>query len=169
MIIIELANIDDAVDYAHILNQSWKDTYKDYVSIEHIDNEFNINNLIQDFSKNLNINDELYMIKLDNKNIGILQLGPPEDKYKSNMLGYGEILSFHIVKDFIGKGYGTIVIEFAEKRLKELGYKHICLWVKKQNERAIKFYLKHGFKKTIYSCEETIDGAPSFVMEKRNV
>lgn len=169
MLKIELANMHDAFDYAHILNQSWKDTYKGYISIEHIDSEFNIENLIQDFSKNLNTNNELYMIKLDSKNIGILQLGSPEDIYKSSMSGYGEILSFHIAKDYIGKGYGTLAIDFATKRLKELGYKHICIWVKKQNERAIKFYSKHGFEKTIYSCEQTIDGAPSFVMEKHNI
>ena len=169
MLKIELANINDAFDYAHILNQSWKDTYKDYISIEHIDNEFNIDNLIRNFPKNLNINNELYMLKLDDKNIGILQLGSPEDKYKSNMLEYGEILSFHITKDHVGKGYGSVAIKFAEKRLKELGYKHICLWVKKQNEKAIKFYLKHGFDKTSYSCEQTIDGAPSLVMEKYNI
>ncbi len=52
------------------------------------------------------------------------------------------------------------------KRLKELGYKICFLWVKKQNYKAIKFYENKGFVKTQYTCEETNDGAPSFVMEK---
>lgn len=169
MIKIEKAKECDAVDYATILNNSWKDTYSEYVSISHIDTEFNIKSLIDNFPTTLNSSAELYMIKLQNKNIGILQLGSPEDIYKPQMQDYGEILSFHIKKKYCGQGFGTIAIKFAEERLKQMGFKNICVWVKKQNKQAIKFYEKNNFVQTQYSCEETIDGAPSFVMEKNNI
>ena len=126
MIRIEKAEIQDAYDYAKILNQSWKDTYSEYISIEHIDNEFNIEGLVKYFPNIINCENELYMIKRKGKNIGILKLGLPEDIYKSDMHGYGEILSLHIKKDCCGKGYGSIAIDFAINRLKQLGGK--LLW-----------------------------------------
>lgn len=167
MINIRLAKPSDAKSYANILNNSWKDTYQEYISIEHIDNEFNIERLTQSFSEYI-INDdfELYMIEYNEKIVGIIELGKYEDKYKEDMNGIGEIRSLHIKQDFQKLGIGTKAISFAINRLKELGYKECCLWVKKQNKNAIEFYLKNGFVKTEYSCEETVDGAPSFVMER---
>lgn len=169
MLVVQLAEEKDACDFATILNKSWKDTYSEYVPISHIDKEFNIEELIKNFPDTLSSSDELYMLKLNGKNIGVLKIGKPEDIYKQDMERYGEVLSFHILKDYCGKGYGKIALDFAQKRLKELGFKHICLWVKKQNIKAINFYLKNGFVKTEYSCDDTIDGAPSFVMEKYNI
>ncbi|MBE5736188.1 MAG: GNAT family N-acetyltransferase [Clostridiales bacterium] len=169
MIKIEKATINDAYDYAKILNQSWKDTYHEYISIDHINNEFNIENLVKAFPTIINSKNELCMIKYKGKNIGILQIGIPEDVYKSDMQDYGEILSLHIKKEYCGRGFGTLAIDFATNRLKQLGFKHLCVWVKKQNYKAINFYKSKGFVETNYSCEETIDGAPSFVMEKNNI
>ena len=167
MILIKKATIKDASDYAYILNRSWKDTYGEYISYEHIDDEFNIEKLIDNFSEYIcNHNFDLYMISVDGKNIGIIEIGSYEDKYKDNMEGIGEIRSFHIKQEFQNQGIGSEVLKFAVDELKKMGYRKICLWVKKQNTKAIKFYEKHGFKKTVYDCEETIDGAPSMVMEK---
>ena len=161
------ATIEDASTYAHILNQSWKDTYGKYISIEHIDNEFNIEKLIENFEKHISdITFEVYMIEYNQQLVGILELGSPEDNYMENMEGIGEWRTCHIKKDYQHLKIGTEACEFVCRRLKELGYKICCLWVKRQNEKAIYFHEKNGFKKTEYSCEETVDGAPSFVMEK---
>lgn len=167
MVNFRLARKEDASLYAHILNQSWKDTYGEYISIEHIDDEFNVEKLIQNFEEYIKDNSfELYMIEYEKEIVGILELGTPEDYYKEDMIGIGEWRTLHIKKEFQGLGIGTIAEKFACNRLKELGYKICCLWVKKQNEKAIQFHLKNDFVKTNYSCEQTVDGAPSFVMEK---
>ncbi len=169
MITIRRANFKDAKDYAIILNTSWKDTYGSYISYKHIDKEFNIDDLIKGFKQHLNdLHLELYMIEYDEKVVGIVELGKPDidDVYKNDMDGIGELRSFYIMKDYHNLGIGSKVEAFACKRLKELGYKICCIWVKKQNHNAIKFYKNRGFIKTQYTCEETSDGAPSFVMEK---
>lgn len=167
MINIRLAKPSDAKYYANILNRSWKDTYGEYISEEHIDNEFNIEKLINNFEGYIDNGEaELYIIEYDEKAVGIIELGNYEDKYKEDMDGIGEIRSLHIKQDFQKLGIGKSALSFGINRLKELGYKTCCLWVKKQNKNAIEFYLKNGFVKTEYSCEETVDGAPSFVMEK---
>lgn len=167
MVSISKSTSKDASDYANILNKSWKDTYGEYVSYEHIDDEFNIDKLIKTFPNYIKSQDfDLYMISKDGKNIGLIEIGKYEDKYKENMDGIGEIRSFHIKKEYQGQGIGTEALKFAIAELKSRGFKTICLWVKKQNTRAIRFYEKFGFEKTIYDCEETVDGAPSMVMEK---
>lgn len=167
MVNFRKANVDDASTYAHILNQSWKDTYGEYISIEHIDDEFNIEKLIENFEEYIKSTTfELYMIEYEGQIVGVLELGSPEDNYKEDMNGIGEWRTCHIKKEFQHLGIGTEAEKFACKRLKELGYTICCLWVKRQNENAIHFHEKNGFQKTNYSCEETIDGAPSFVMEK---
>lgn len=157
----------DASIYAHILNQSWKDTYGEYVSFEHIDNEFNVKKLIENFEKYIgNTTFEVYMIEHGKQIVGILELGCPEDNYKENMQGIGEWRTCHIKKEFQALGIGKKAEEFTCNRLKDLGYEICCLWVKRQNTKAIAFHKKNGFVETEYNCEETVDGAPSFVMEK---
>ena len=167
MVKIYKSTLNDASDYANIINKSWKDTYGEYISYEHIDDEFNVDKLITNFPDYIKNQDfDLYMISIDGKNVGILEIGTYEDKYKDNMEGIGEIRSFHIKREYQGQGIGTQALDFAITELKKRGYKTICVWVKKQNTKAIKFYEKFGFEKTIYDCEETVDGAPSMVMEK---
>lgn len=167
MINFRIAEKGDAYSYAHILNQSWKDTYGEYILAEHIDYEFNIEKLIDNFDNYIKCNDfELYMIEYNNEVVGVLELGIPDEAYKENMEGIGELRTIHIKKDFHGLGIGTKAEEFACNRLKELGYKFCCLWVKKQNTKAIKFHEKNGYIKTNYTCENPSDGAPSFIMEK---
>lgn len=169
MINFRKANTSDATIYAHLLNQSWKDTYGEYISEEHIDNEFNVEKIINNFADYISNSDfELYMIEYNGQVVGILELGSPnpEDIYKENMEGFGEGRTLHIKKEFQGIGIGTIAENFFCQRLKKLGYKNCFIWVKKQNEKAIKFHEKNGFIKTNYTCENPSDGAPSFVMEK---
>ena len=161
------ATIYDVRDYAKILNQSWKDTYGKYISKNQIDKEFNIKKLIESFGIDLKSDDyEIFMLKQNNKNIGIMKLGKYEDKYKTDMKGVGEILSLHIGNKYLNKGIGSQALKFAYNYLKGKGYSAICLWTKKQNYNAIQFYKKHGYKITEYANDNPIDGAPSFVMEK---
>jgi ribosomal protein S18 acetylase RimI-like enzyme len=49
-----------------------------------------------------------------------------------------------------GKGVGHAMMEFALAELRRQGYHEVVLWVFEANDRARKFYERHGF---------TIDGA----------
>lgn len=167
IISIRKATINDANDYAIILNKSWKDTYGEYITFEHIDDEFNIDKLIEGFPDYLKGEGyDLYMITKDGENIGILELGVYDEQYKEDMTGIGEIRSFHIKKEYHKQGIGKLALDFAINDLQNRGYSIACLWVKKQNINAIGFYEKYGFHKTIYTTEAPADGAPSMIMEK---
>ena len=56
-----------------------------------------------------------------------------------------EIVSFHLLLEARGKGYGRLLIQDAVRQLKEKGYSKIYLWVLEKNERARRFYEKNGF------------------------
>ena len=55
----------------------------------------------------------------------------------------GEITALYLLPEDCGKGIGLRLMEAALEQLKE--YPEICLWVFKENKRAIRFYHKCGF------------------------
>ena len=55
----------------------------------------------------------------------------------------GEIFSLYILSEYYGKGVGRQLMDAALEQLR--GYRQICLWVLKDNKRAIRFYQKCGF------------------------
>ncbi|MDR3051208.1 MAG: GNAT family N-acetyltransferase [Oscillospiraceae bacterium] len=59
----------------------------------------------------------------------------------------GEISAIYLHHDAIGKGHGHALFTKAEDALRAKGYRHFVLDVLSQNERALHFYLAHGYKK----------------------
>ncbi len=58
---------------------------------------------------------------------------------------YGEVVSIYFRPDYIGKGYGRLLLNRCIEELKQCGYKKVLLWVLEDNHRARKFYEKNGF------------------------
>ena len=80
--------------------------------------------------------------------------GYPED---------GEIGAIYLREDAAGKGYGHALFAKAEEELYAQGYRNLVLDVLSQNERAIKFYLAHGFVKV---QDRQWKGYPMDIMRK---
>ncbi len=55
----------------------------------------------------------------------------------------GEIFALYVLPEYYGKGVGRQLMEAGLEQLKE--YPLVCLWVLKENRRAIRFYEKSGF------------------------
>lgn len=55
----------------------------------------------------------------------------------------GEIFAMYVLSEYYGKGAGQLLMAAALEELRE--YRTICLWVLKENKRAIRFYEKNGF------------------------
>ena len=58
--------------------------------------------------------------------------------------GAGEIFALYVLGEYAGKGVGTALMCAALTSLAE--YPRVCLWVLKENKRAIRFYEKCGFR-----------------------
>ena len=63
----------------------------------------------------------------------------------------GEIFALYVLAEYYGKGVAQQLMEAGLKQLE--AYPQICLWVLKENQRAIRFYEKCGF---IPDGEETV-------------
>ena len=63
----------------------------------------------------------------------------------------GEIFALYVLAEYYGKGVAQQLMEAGLKQLE--AYPRICLWVLKENKRAIRFYEKCGF---IPDGEETV-------------
>jgi ribosomal protein S18 acetylase RimI-like enzyme len=58
-----------------------------------------------------------------------------------------EIVRFYLREAAIGKGYGSFLMEHCLAEARRGGYRSVYLGVWEHNERAQKFYAKHGFVK----------------------
>lgn len=71
---------------------------------------------------------------------------------------WGEIISIYLLPDYLGKGYGKILLQAAISELEKMGYKNIFLWVLRENIRARCFYERFGFSRTDDYLDDNIGG-----------
>lgn len=58
---------------------------------------------------------------------------------------WGEVLSFYTDPAETGKGYGSLLMKEALRRLKAERFTHCCVYVLQENQGARRFYARHGF------------------------
>ena len=58
--------------------------------------------------------------------------------------GYGEIFALYVLSEYYGKGVSSKLMQAGLEQIKDYTIK--CLWVLKNNARAIRFYQKCGFQ-----------------------
>lgn len=64
---------------------------------------------------------------------------------EKEMQQYAELICIHSLQDKWGHGYGSMMMKHILNEVKQAKYTKIMLWVFEDNERAKKFYEKHGF------------------------
>ena len=143
--VINIRKVDagDANTLAYIQTESWKSAFNRILSKEDLDKYTDMDRSI-----------ELYNMLLS-KSIGngfILTIDEEPhcmaywDKTRDDeMEGYSEIICIHSLCDNWGKGYGTIMMNYILRDIKNAGFSKVMLWVFKENNRARKFYENHGF------------------------
>ncbi len=57
----------------------------------------------------------------------------------------GEVFALYVLPEYCGQGVGGALMDAALERLRQ--YRRVCLWVLKENARAIRFYEKRGFRR----------------------
>lgn len=77
-----------------------------------------------------------------------------------NFKDWGEIISIYFLPEYMGKGYGSRLIEKVTEELEAMGFETIFLWVLEENHRARRFYEKCGFKNSGEYLEDNIGGKP---------
>lgn len=129
---------DDLIEISNIYESSWKYAYKDMIP--------------QDYLDNIPVGHWVESIKASGKNsivaiedghmIGTASFGRSRwEKYSD----YGEIVSIYFLPEYIGRGYGKVLLKICIEELGKLGFHNILLWVLEENHRARSFYEKNGF------------------------
>ncbi|MDR0946670.1 MAG: GNAT family N-acetyltransferase [Ruminococcus sp.] len=83
-----------------------------------------------------------YIAALNGKQCGIISFGKSRNLDSPNT---AEIIAIHSLDSVWGKGVGHAMMEFALAELRRQGYQEVMLWVFEANDRARKFYERHGF------------------------
>lgn len=133
--------------------QAWKVGYKGLLPQEFLDG---LTSKIVDRSPKSYFFDEGSFVILDGERIAAHCHARPaaEDK----MSGWGEIHTMYALPEYWGKGFAGELLEYAVERLHERGFAGVYLYILKGNERAARFYQKHGFTPTADTIQCTVGG-----------
>lgn len=141
---IERPEREEIHEIAALIHGCWQSAYRDIIAPDFL----SAMSLSERYEKLLTRFDEgisqfLVMRDADGM-IGAAVFG------KSFTEGYpddGEISAIYLHHDFIGKGYGHALLTEIERILAAMGYARFVLDVLSENERAVNFYLAHGYEK----------------------
>ncbi|MBR6862756.1 MAG: GNAT family N-acetyltransferase [Acidaminococcaceae bacterium] len=117
--------------------KSWQEAYSGIVEQVFLDKQ----TIEKCLEIAVNTKDNTIIAKKGNRVVGFVQYG----KYHYEDLEQaGEIIALYVLADYYGKGIGYRLMQEAMKSLS--GYSQIALFVIKDNQRAIDFYSRYGFR-----------------------
>lgn len=135
---------DNMIEIAKVYVDSFKNTYKGFVSIDKL-------NLITQDNWFENIHDYRDFFVLIDQDAIIGMASILDDEIERIYLRY----------DYLDQGYGNLLLNAMVIELTERGYDEICLWDLKENQRATYFYQKNDFVET--------DQTRNFLYDKDNL
>ena len=143
-IVIKQMQTDDEIrGKAYVHWSSWQDTYKGMVDEGYLESL----TLEKCTERAFQWRDNVLVAKDGARVVGFVGYGKSGD-----LANCGEIFALYVLAGYRGMGIGARLLFAAIKLLKD--YKKLCIWALKENERALRFYRKHGFRP---------DGAEKFV------
>ncbi|HEL0658056.1 TPA: GNAT family N-acetyltransferase [Streptococcus equi subsp. zooepidemicus] len=132
-------SMDDRNKISNIYEQSWKHAYFGIIPEDYLNaipkGQWNKNFDIVGWNTIVLIQDGDY--------IGTSSFCKSRfEKYPNS----GEVISIYLLPKYMGKGYGSKLLNFVMNEIKEQGFKEVFLWVLEDNHRARKFYENYGFE-----------------------
>ncbi len=131
----------------NIMSSTFRESYEILDGKEAIDlyinQYFKIDDLVRLISQK---GSHLYLVHLLGNPIGYLQLNEPGYQSDLEEKECIEIQRIYLLKEFQGKGYGTMMMNWIEQKVKTLHYSRIWLGVWKLNPKAVNFYNKLGYQ-----------------------
>ena len=135
--IVREATLEDIPRLTHIMVQSFRSAFAEFVSQETMDactNEDNCYAMLRDIYQSGN------MHFLMGNEAGMLVWNKASETEV-------EIVALHSLPETIGTGLGAAMITYALEQIRQLcGDVQVFLWAFRENARARKFYEKHGFQ-----------------------
>lgn len=142
---IRLAQPEDAAVVARIHIDSWKIAYRGLVPDAFLDGMNYANREAAIKNAIANHQDETYLAKAQGEAVGILTIGTSRDSDLDSTT-VGEIWGIYLHPQHWRRGYGRLLVDFAEDSLLRRGNRVIVLWVFEGNSRARRFYEAVGYQ-----------------------
>jgi ribosomal protein S18 acetylase RimI-like enzyme len=131
----------------------------------YLENDLSLERLSEELS---NPNSEFYFAFCENEVIGYLKINFESAQTEQKTANSIEIERIYLLKEFLGKTIGQLLLEHAFQIAREKGNENVWLGVWEENKRAIRFYQKNGFEefdKHIFMLGE--DAQKDILMRKK--
>lgn len=109
----------------------------------YLENDLSLERLSEELN---NPNSEFYFVSLQNEVIGYLKINCESAQTEQKTANSLEIERIYVLKEFLGKNIGQLLLEHAFQIAREKGNENVWLGVWEENKRAIRFYQKNGFE-----------------------
>lgn len=140
---IRFAQPQDALDIATIHVEAWQAAYRGIVPDEFL-RALSIEQRHSVWQENLEAGESLTWIAEDGDTaLGWISAGRSRDADARQSTG--EIWAVYVGPQHWSKGVGRALCATAEQELRTQGFAEVTLWVLKENERALRFYISNGF------------------------
>lgn len=150
MVEVRDATPADARAIATMLVRSWRAAYRGLIP-DHVLDGLSAADREQAWSDTLTAPQPrtcAVVATVDGAVVGVGMTGPPlvaDDRVDPTL---GDVYALYLDPDVWHRGYGALVHAAALDRLRSCGFTHAGLWVLDGNERALRFYTRHGWTDT---------------------
>ena len=145
---IKKCSLDDILDLQIIYRQTFFETFSEQNSEENmrifLDKAYSEEKLKSEIEDK---ESETFIAVENQKILGVLKINTGNAETESGLENSLEIQRIYILKESKGLGIGTVFMNLAEKKARELGVSFIWLGVWEKNFPAQKFYTDKGFRR----------------------
>lgn len=168
---VRRARVDDAACIAEVHIAAWTAAYRGIMADEILDS-LDLDRQTAGWTRNLS--DETSPMSTlvavhEQRVLGFGGVCPPRDTAEvlsqlPNASGLGQLAAINLHPDVFGSGAGAVLLHALEDELQALGFTHAYLMVAEGNDRAMRFYAKHGWHRT--EIAHVFDGVSPAVPER---
>ncbi len=137
MNIVPMAAEEEILGKGYVHWKSWHETYTGLIDPAYME-RLTLEKCIETARR---WPDNILVAKDGDQVVGFVGFGASQDGTISDC---GEVFSIYVLADYHGQQVGFELMNAAFAKLAE--YKKIAVWVLKGNERAIRFYVRYGFR-----------------------
>ncbi|WP_193084427.1 GNAT family N-acetyltransferase [Brevibacterium aurantiacum] len=175
---VRRARVADAAQIAAVHIAAWTAAYRGIMADEILDS-LNIDRQTAGWARNLGeeSNPMSALVALEpvedsaatERILGFGGVCPPRDSAEvlaslPDVSGLGQLASINLHPDAFGTGVGAVLLHALEDELRALGFTRAYLMVAEGNDRAMRFYAKHGWHRT--EITHVFDGVSPAVPER---
>lgn len=158
---VRQAHYSEIVKLGRVHSAAWRETYPGLISADYL--EWLTPEVSRRVFERKQLSD-LLVLDADGEIGGFAVTGRARDEDLPR--DAGELCGLYLLKEYQGKGYGRLLFERAEERLRSMGCGRMILWVLAGNEKAAGFYKKMGMR---FDGREKITRIGAEVTEARMV